>query len=46
MTTSPVWPEMTRTMEAVALAGWASTVRLVILVIVVTACCLAVLLAI
>ena len=46
MTTSPVWPEMTRTMEAIALAGWAPTVRLVILVIVVTVCCLAVLLAI
>ena len=44
--TALVWPEMTRTMEAIALAGWAPTVRLVILVIVVTVCCLAVLLAI
>ncbi|MGH3998273.1 MAG: hypothetical protein ACRDTJ_12515 [Pseudonocardiaceae bacterium] len=44
--TALVWPEMTRTMGAVALAGWAPTVRLVILVIVVTVCCLAVYLAI
>lgn len=38
--------EMTHTMGAVALAGWAPTVRLVILVIVVTVCYLAVHLAI
>lgn len=44
--TALMWSEMPRTMGAVALAGWAPTVRLVILVIVVTVCCTAVRLAI
>lgn len=44
--TALVWPEMSRTMGAIALAGWAPTVRLVILVIVLTGCFLAVHLAI